>query len=58
MQSGEFVELPSKPVPPPIVISLCKPVNASAMVNAAANAADIACSAYSHSIKKDFLESL
>jgi DNA-binding transcriptional LysR family regulator len=58
LQSGEFVELPLKPVPPPIVISLCKPVNASAMVNAAANAAHVACSAYSKSMKKEFLEGL
>ena len=58
LQSGEFVELPLKPVPPPIIVSLCKPVDASVMVNAAANAAHVACSAYSKSIKKDFLEGL
>jgi len=58
LQSGEFVELPLKPVPPPIIVSSCKPVDASVMVNAAANAAHVACSAYSKSIKKDFLEGL
>ncbi|MEJ8797693.1 LysR family transcriptional regulator [Trinickia caryophylli] len=58
LATGEFVELPLKPVPPPIVVSLCKPANASAMINAAANAAHLACSAYCRSMKRELVEAL
>ncbi|CAN7614797.1 LysR family transcriptional regulator [Trinickia sp. LjRoot230] len=58
LRNSEFVELPLAPVPPPIVVSLCRPVDASMMVNAAANAAHDACSAYCRSIAKDLIEAL
>lgn len=58
LQTGEFVELPLKPVPPPIIVSVCKPANASAMVNAAASAAHIACSAYCRTKRRDLVEAL
>ena len=58
LQTGEFVELPLKPVPPPIVVSVCKPANASAMVNAAASAAHLACTAYCRTKRRDLVEAL
>ncbi|WP_116134873.1 LysR family transcriptional regulator [Trinickia diaoshuihuensis] len=58
LRTGEFVELPLKPVPPPIVVSVCKPANASAMVNAAASAAHIACTAYCRTKRRDLIEAL
>ena len=58
LRTGEFVELPLKPVPPPIVVSVCKPANANAMVNAAANAAHIACTAYCRTKRRDLIEAL
>jgi DNA-binding transcriptional LysR family regulator len=58
LQTGEFVELPLKPVPPPIIVSVCKPTSASAMVNAAANAAHIACTAYCRTKRRDLVEAL
>jgi len=58
LQSGEFIELPLKPVPPPIIVSMCKPVNASPMIHAAANAAQLACSAYCQTRRKDLVEAL
>ncbi|MBU6486941.1 MAG: LysR family transcriptional regulator [Burkholderiales bacterium] len=58
LQTGEFVELALKPVPPPIIVSVCKPMTASAMVNAAASAAHIACSAYCRTKRPDLVEAL
>jgi DNA-binding transcriptional LysR family regulator len=58
LRTGEFVELPLKPVPPPIVVSVCKPTNANAMVNAAASAAHIACTAYCRTKRRDLIEAL
>lgn len=58
LESGEFVELPIKPLPPPIVVSLCKPVDASAMIHASAEAAYFACSTYCQTWKKDYIEAL
>ena len=58
LQTGEFVELPLKPVPPPIIVSVCKPTNANAMVNAAASAAHIACGAYCRTKRRDLVEVL
>ncbi|KWZ39961.1 LysR family transcriptional regulator [Burkholderia savannae] len=58
LQSGEFIELPLKPVPPPIIVSLCKPVNANLMIHAAASAAQVACSAYCQSRRRDLVEAL
>lgn len=58
LQTGEFVELPLKPVPPPIVVSVCKSANASAIVNAAANAAHIACTAYCRTKRAELVEAL
>ena len=58
LQTGEFVELALKPVPPPIIVSVCKPMNASAMVNAAASAAHIACSTYCRTKRPDLVEAL
>ncbi|MFM0170883.1 LysR family transcriptional regulator [Paraburkholderia sediminicola] len=58
LQSGEFVELPLRPMPPPIVVSLCLPVNASPMVRAAADAAHVACSDYCMPMRKELIEAL
>ena len=58
LQTGEFVELPLKPVPPPIIVSVCKPANANAMVNAAASAAHIACTGYCRTKRRDLVEAL
>lgn len=58
LKSGEFIELPLKPVPPPIVVSFCMPVNASAPVGAAAIAVRDACSAYCSTFSKDLIEPL
>lgn len=58
LASGEFVELPLKPMPPPIVVSLCMPVDATPTIRAAANAAQLACSAYCQSRRKDLIEPL
>jgi hypothetical protein len=37
---------------------MCKPVNASPMIHAAANAAQVACSAYCQTRRKDMVEAL
>lgn len=58
LRSGEFVELPLTPMPPPIVVSLCRPVEANVTVNAAVNAAQDACSTYCRSFGKDLIEPL
>jgi len=58
LEGGEFVELPLKPLPPPIVVSLCKPVEANAVTNAAADAAYHACLTYCRGWRKDFIEAL
>jgi DNA-binding transcriptional LysR family regulator len=58
LQSGEFVELPLKPVPPPIVISLCKPTNANTMINTCATAAHVASTEYCRGMHKDLIEAL
>ncbi|KXV02911.1 LysR family transcriptional regulator [Caballeronia megalochromosomata] len=58
LASGEFVELPLKPLPPPIVVSLCTPVDATPTIRAAASAAQLACSAYCRERKKDLIEPL
>nr|MCX4177002.1 hypothetical protein [Paraburkholderia madseniana]MDQ6464992.1 hypothetical protein [Paraburkholderia madseniana] len=58
-QSGYQVNsIALKPVPPPIIVSICKPVNASPMIHAAANAAQLACSAYCQTRRKDLVEAL
>lgn len=44
LESGEFVELPVQPVPPPIIVSMCFHGNAEMLVRAAANSARLACS--------------
>ncbi len=56
LQRGEFVELSLQPALPPIIVSLCKPANASLMVNAAANAAHVACASYCRTKSKDLIE--
>lgn len=58
LEAGEFVELPLKPLPPPIVVSLCKPVDANTVTHAAADAAYHACLTYCRAWKKDFIEAL
>ncbi len=58
LESGEFVELPLKPTLPPIVVSLCRSVEASPTVSAAAHAARLACSSYTRNWRKDFIEML
>ncbi|TKC87961.1 LysR family transcriptional regulator [Trinickia terrae] len=58
LASGEFVALPLKPLPPPIVVSLCMPIDANPTIHAAANAAKVACSAYCQAWRKDMVEAL
>jgi DNA-binding transcriptional LysR family regulator len=43
LKSGEFVELPLKPLPPPIIVSLCLPTGATRPVSLAANVVRDAC---------------
>ncbi len=58
LASGEFVALPLKPLPPPIVVSLCTPVDASPTIRAAASSAQLACSAYCRERRKELVEAL
>ncbi|WP_347554835.1 LysR family transcriptional regulator [Robbsia sp. KACC 23696] len=58
LESGEFVELPLKPALPPIVVSLCMPVETTPTVAAAARAARLACSGYTRNRRKEFIEML
>jgi DNA-binding transcriptional LysR family regulator len=46
LDSGEFIEVPLQPEPPPIIVSMCFHANAEMMVHAAATAARVACAGY------------
>ncbi|MFC3110772.1 LysR family transcriptional regulator [Undibacterium arcticum] len=58
LESGEFVELPVEPIPPAIVVSMCRPANAEMMVHAAATAARAACSKYCAQFDRRLIEAL
>ncbi|TAL56497.1 LysR family transcriptional regulator [Pandoraea sp.] len=56
--SGEFVELPIQPIPPSIVISMCRRVDAGIHVHAAATAARIACEQYCRQTDRRLVEAV
>lgn len=58
LESGEFVELPVEPIPPSIVVSMCRHANAEMMVHAAATAARSACSKYCAQFDQRLIEAL
>jgi len=58
LKSGEFVELPLKPVPPSIVVSMCRHADATIMVHAVENAARSACAEYCVAPIRSFVEVL
>ena len=56
LRSGDLIELPLKPFPPPIIVSVCKPVYVAPMIDEAANAARLVCSIYCRSFRGDLIE--
>lgn len=56
LRDGSLIELPLKPSPPPIIVSVCKPVHTTPMIDEAANAARVVCSVYSRSFMSEFIE--
>ncbi|MET3129860.1 DNA-binding transcriptional LysR family regulator [Oxalobacteraceae bacterium GrIS 1.11] len=58
LDSGEFIELPVQPVPPPIIVSMCLHANADMLVHAAANAARLACAGYCAQVAPRYIGAL
>jgi DNA-binding transcriptional LysR family regulator len=58
LHSGEFVELPLKPLPPSIVVSMCHHVDAPLAVRAAAGAAQRVCGDYCTGERGAFIAAL
>jgi len=58
LQSGEFVELPLRPLPPSIVVSMCHHVDAAPAVRAAASAAQRVCRDYCAGERRPFVAAL
>ena len=58
LDSGEFVEVPIQPMPPPIVTALCMHANAEMMVHAAAQEARQVCADFSSQMGGRFVELL
>jgi DNA-binding transcriptional LysR family regulator len=58
VESGEFVELPIEPIPPSIIVSMCRHANADMFVHAAANAARLACAAYCAKVDRRFIDAV
>ncbi|AKJ70139.1 hypothetical protein PATSB16_02320 [Pandoraea thiooxydans] len=56
--SGEFVELPIQPIPPSIVISMCRRVDAGKHVHAAAAVARAACEQYCRQTERNLVEAV
>ncbi|SFU56646.1 LysR family transcriptional regulator [Pseudoduganella namucuonensis] len=58
LDTGEFIELPVHPEPPPILVSMCFHANAAMMVHAAATAARLACAGYCAQVGPHYIKSL
>jgi DNA-binding transcriptional LysR family regulator len=56
--SGEIVELPVHPAPPPFMVAMCCRSDAKTMVHATAGTIRKACLKYGHSTSKEFVKML
>jgi DNA-binding transcriptional LysR family regulator len=58
LESGEFVELPLRQLPPPIIVSMSRRTNAAVAAHAAASAVRMACTEYCGGMHKRYIEHL